>query len=116
MILINKISPKSLSSTSLLIALVCFSKWNEEEDMFLKTILHWSNCLKYSCFKRNAVVTVCGESCVAFSGRRGCGNESLIRTLLGPGGKQKYLYKSTARILYRGREKFLLFDLKNQRN
>lgn len=37
------ISAKSSSSTGLLIPLVCFSKWNEEEDMVFKTILHWSN-------------------------------------------------------------------------
>lgn len=49
------------------------------------------------------------------SGRRACGSVGLRRTLR-PGGKQKYLNKSTGRILYRGREKILLLDLKNQRN
>lgn len=51
-----------------------------------------------------------------FSGKRACGNVRLIRTLLRPGGKQKHLNKSTARILCRGRGKILLIDLENQRN
>lgn len=53
---------------------------------------------------------------MALSGRRARGNVSLIRTLLRPVGKQKYLNKSTARIIYRGREKILLLDLENEKN
>lgn len=74
---------------------------------FLKQFYLGVTLSKIILFERNAVVTVCGEW-MEFSGRWACGNESLIRTLLGPGIKQKYLNKSTAGVLYRGREKILL--------